>query len=192
MKSIYIDQEQIASIRSALPAREWLALWIGHETGLRVGDVVSLQRWQVGRSSILYRAQKTGKPGRAHISAELSLALERHRGFSGWLFPSPKDPREHLTRQAVWARVKRACKRAGIDSAGISPHSFRKVFAVEVFRRDGLAEAQRLLQHSHAATTEIYALSDYCTGANADKPLCRRDLQMLIELCVAALENRKG
>lgn len=192
MKSIYLDNEQLFALRQNLTDGEWLALWVASETGLRIGDVVSLPRCQIAHNRILYRAKKTGKPGKAPISSELYEALTVHirPAVSPWLFPSPYKLGRHLTRQAVWARVKKACVRAGIDPAGISPHSFRKHFAVELFKRSGLKATQAALQHDRAATTEIYALSDFSTGNNANLPLLRRDLPMIIELVSASVYSR--
>ena len=81
-----------------------------------------------------------------------------------------------MTRQAAWQRLKRAAKRAGLDADGMSPHALRKSYAVELLREQGLEAVQRALQHDRPAVTEIYALSDWLTGENANQPLLRRDL----------------
>lgn len=190
MQSIYIDSDQVAKLRANMRPYAWLTLWVCVETGLRIGDVVSLTWDCVESRRIVYTAQKTGKSGVSKISAGLYEALLAQRSASPWVFPSPKDPRKHLTRQAVWYRIKSACDRVGIDSAGISPHSLRKHFAVELFKRSGLKAAQEALQHDRALTTEIYALSDFSTGQNADKPLLRRDLDLIVKLCAASLGLR--
>ena len=140
-----------------------------------MGDVVSLTWHQITAAGIYFVAQKTGKAGVATISDELRARLMAYRTSSRWVFPSPRNPRKHITRQAVWYRVKRACERAGIDPEGVAPHSFRKYFAVE---------------HDRTITTEDYAMSDFITGENAEKPLLRRDLTLVVKLVAAALKNR--
>ena len=190
MRTIYVTTEQVEKIAAHLSAWEWLALWVGCETGLRVGDVVALQWKQVSSRGILFRAKKTGKQGFAPISEKLARELQLSRRASRWVFPSPRDPSKHLTRQAVWYRVKRACERAGIDPEGIAPHSFRKYFAVETFKREGLKATQAALQHDRTITTEDYAMSDFITGENANLPLLRRDLTLVVKLVAAALKNR--
>ena len=190
MKTSYITSKQVKAIAAHLSEREWLLLWVSSETGLRVGDVVSLRWLQIHPCRIFYTAQKTGKWGMAPISEELWRALESSRSSSRWVFPSPRDPRKHLTRQAVWYRVKRACGRAGIDPGGIAPHSFRKYFAVETFKREGLRATQIALQHDRTITTEDYAMSDFITGENANLPLLRRDLTLVVKLVAAAIKNR--
>lgn len=190
MKTVYITPDQVKSIAAHLSEREWLSLWVSAETGLRVGDVVSLKWSHVRPGRIFYTAQKTGKWGVAIISDELERALKCYRSSSRWVFPSPRDPLKHITRQAVWYRVKRACERAGIDPEGVAPHSFRKYFAVETFKREGLRATQSALQHDRTITTEDYAMSDFITGENAEKPLLRRDLTLVVKLVAAALKNR--
>lgn len=190
MQSIYIDNEILSKLRGAMTPAAWLVFWLSSETGLRVGDCVGLRRDSLSQGKIFYVAEKTGKPGSAKISVELYRALHSRVIDSPWVFPSPKDPRKHLTRQAVWYRIKKACYRVGIDPEGISPHSMRKHFAVETFKRSGLKATQEALQHDRAITTELYALSDFSTGQNAEKPLLRRDLDLIVKLCAAALSLR--
>ena len=70
---------------------------------------------------------------------------------------------------------------------GISPHSMRKVFAVELYREKGFRAVQEALQHANCATTEIYSFADWSTGENADLPLKRKDLQLIVKLVLEAL-----
>ena len=63
----------------------------------------------------------------------------------------------------------------------------RKVFAVELYREKGFQAVQEALQHSFAATTEIYSFADWDTGKNADLPLTRRDLKLIVKMVLEAL-----
>lgn len=185
MKSRYLDENECKRLHEVLRPDEWLPLWVSLETGLRVGDVVALKRSNVRVDGIHYRAQKTRKNGIAPISAELRRELLARRGK--WLFPSKKDKTKHITRQAVWARVKRGARNANIDLEGASPHAMRKSFAVELYRDKGFKAVQEALQHHNGATTEIYSFADWSTGENADKPLTRRDMQLLVKMVIEAL-----
>ena len=190
MKSSYIDDKTLKRLKKASDAVRWLPLWVSIETGLRVGDVVSLKWENVSRDSISFVASKTKKSGTARISRALFGALCATKRESDWCFPSPKDSNKHIRRETVWYRIKSACKRAGIDAAGISPHTMRKVFAVELFKRAGMKATQEALQHDKSSTTEIYALSDFSTGDNAALPLTRGDIPLIIEMVISALKNR--
>lgn len=185
MKSKYVETTELEKLRAVLAEEAWLPLWVSLETGLRIGDVVKLRRQNLQADGLHYKAQKTGKNGVARVSAELRRELAKKRGK--WLFPSPYKKGQHLTRQAAWARIKAACKRAGVDPDGVSPHSLRKVFAVELYREKGFQAVQDALQHRSAATTEIYSFADWSTGENAELPLRRKDMQLLVKMVIEAL-----
>lgn len=188
MKSRYLTEEEIKSLRLALEEAAFLPLVVSLETGLRVGDVVALKVSDVKPDGIHYKAQKTGKRGVATISGKTRKRLNKK---GKWLFPSPYKVGQHLTRQAVWARIKSAAKSCGLDLEGVSPHSMRKVFAVELYRKKGFKAVQEALQHSYASTSEIYAFADWNTGKNADLPLTRRDIQLVVKMVLEALGDIK-
>ncbi len=184
MRSRYVEKKELEKLRLALGDGAFLPLALSLETGLRVGDVVSLKVADVKRDGIHYVAQKTGKRGVAKLSPELRRSLPK---VGKWLFPSPYKKGKHITRQAVWARVKSAGKKIEAELSGLSPHSMRKVFAVELYREKGFKAVQEALQHSYSSTTELYSFADWDTGENADVPLTRRDLQLIIKMVLEAL-----
>ena len=174
-----MTKTEIDKLRAVAPSL-WLPFRIAELTGLRIGDVLKIRPGDVRKGGFVYTAQKTGKRGFAALPDELIVALLRSSRLSRWCFPSPKDASKHLTRQAAWARVKRACEKAGVDPRGVSPHSFRKVFAVDLLGRSSLSEVQKALQHDRSTTTELYALSDWATGDNALVPLTRGDMLLIV------------
>lgn len=185
MRSKYIDAGEVKAIRAELSEEAWLPLWVALETGLRVGDVVKLRRVNLKADGLHYKAQKTRKNGVARISGQLRKILATRRGK--WFFPSPYKAGKHITRQCVWARIKRACERGQLPPEGISPHSLRKVFAVELYREKGFRAVQEALQHANCATTEIYSFADWSTGECAELPLKRKDLQLIVKLVLESL-----
>lgn len=184
MRSRFLDDREVCAVRAVLTAREWLPFWIALETGLRIGDVAKLRWRDVSGNAIRYVAQKTGKAGVAVVSDDLkrSLLAERRVNRSEWLFPSSRKVGEHITRQNLWKRLKRACARAGVNPEGFSPHSFRKVYGVKEYHRHGLRAAQAALQHSDISTTELYALADWLSGENADEPIRRSEMGLVLRL----------
>ena len=182
MRARYLEQKEIEALEACLGPYAWLPFAVSIETGLRIGDVAAL-RWENLRGKeIAFVAQKTGKAGKASLAEETANRLRqlRRHSVSPWIFPAEKDTARHVSRQVLWKRLKAACARCRINSEGISPHSFRKVYGVREYHAHGIAAAQRGLQHTDIATTEIYALADWLTEENADKPLLRSDLGRVI------------
>ena len=63
---------------------------------------------------------------------------------------------ERISRQALWLRLNRLAKRAGISSP-ITPHMIRHSFATHLLHGGAsLRHVQELLGHSSIATTQIY------------------------------------
>ena len=182
MRARYLEEKEIEALAECLGPYAWLPFAVAIETGLRIGDVAALRWDNLRGKEIAFVAQKTGKAGKAALTQETANYLRQlHRhSLSPWIFPSEKDPTRHVSRQVLWKRLKAACVRCRINSDGISPHSFRKVYGVREYHAHGIAAAQRGLQHTDIATTEIYALADWLTEENADKPLLRSDLGRVI------------
>ena len=187
MKSRFLDEKELEELKKAMPEELWLPFALCLETGLRVGDIAKIKAKDIQPDGVHYRAEKTKKDGIAPISAHLRAELP-HR--NGYIFPGRKA-RTHITRSALWYRVKKACERASMPALGVSPHSFRKSFAVELYREKGFRAVQQALQHSNAPTTEIYAFADWSTGENANRPLLRKDLQLIVKMCMDALSGTK-
>lgn len=181
MRSKYLEEKEITALRGVMGA-DWLPYQIAIETGLRVGDVAKLRWRDLQGSRLTYIAEKTDKEGIAYVSEDTAKELwaRRRRGAGEWIFPAPTDFRRHISRQLLWKRLKAACRVCRVNPEGISPHSFRKVYGVREYRAHGLSAAQAGLQHTDLATTEIYALSDWLTSENADKPLLRSDLSRIL------------
>ncbi len=186
MKSRFLDEGELKKLREVSNDEAFLPMLLSLETGLRIGDVVGLRTKDLKSDGVHFTAQKTGKKGIAKISDSLRRKLKRSAS-EAWLFPSPYKAGKHLSRQAVWQRMKKAGERAGLDLDGLSPHSLRKAFAVEVYRTKGFKAVQEALQHNNTASTEIYSFADWNTGKNADLPLKRRDLQLVVRMCLEAL-----
>lgn len=146
-----------------------LALEISLATGLRIGDVLQLRsdalRAAAGRR-LTVRELKTGKNRRVLLPVEL---YNRALSMAGkvYVFEHRLDYRQHRTRQAVFKDLKRAARLFRIRE-NVAPHSARKVYAVEAYRRTGdLKRVQALLNHSSEAVTMLYAMADELTARRA-------------------------
>ena len=156
MTTEYLLRREMEHVLAALTPSNRLVCRVCLQTGLRVGDVVSLKTRDL-RGQFWITEAKTKKRRRVNLPRELLDQVKAQAGEL-WAFPGRK-PGQHRTRQAVWADVKRAARAFRIRQ-NIAPHSFRKVYAVELLRRCGdLKRVQRALNHSDCATTMVYVMA---------------------------------
>lgn len=193
MKSKFISGYELTRIQFAMHPHLWVPFALALETGLRIGDIAKIKKSDIFEENdcffVHFVANKTKKEGKAQISEPLAKAL-LNAPSDIWCFPSPKNKGEHITRQALHTRLKSACKRAKLSADGISPHSMRKNFAVELYHKEGIKSVVKALQHESLTTAEIYALADWLTGDNAKKPLLREDIVRIIEAVISALDKK--
>lgn len=162
MKTEYLLNREIGHVLAALTAQNRLIAQVCLHTGLRVGDVVALKTQQLGLQFTVTEA-KTKKRRKVGLPTELLRAIRAQAGAE-WAFPG-RVPGKHKTRQAVWSDVKRAAKAFRLPQ-NVAPHSFRKVYAVELLRKYGdLDRVQRALNHSGVEVTMIYAMADKLLAA---------------------------
>lgn len=160
MRTDYLNPQLYNRLYSCMTYENVLALRVSLETGLRIDDVLSLRACQIVRRTICGTAEKTDKPYKKTISADLAKrlsALTPNKG--GYIFPHRLDPMRHRTRQAVWSNMKNAAALMGVK-LNAAPHSARKTYAVEMFKDKGLEQTRKELQHDKISTTMIYAFSD--------------------------------
>lgn len=156
MTTEYLLRREMEHVLAALTPSNRLVCRVCLQTGLRVGDVVSLKTQDL-KAQFWITEAKTKKRRRVNLPRDL---LDQIRAQAGevWAFPG-RSPGKHRTRQAVWADVKRAARAFRIRQ-NIAPHSFRKVYAVELLRRCGdVKRVQRALNHSDCATTMVYVMA---------------------------------
>lgn len=161
MKTEYLLHQQVGHVLAALTPQNRLIARVCLHTGLRVGDVVSLRTAQLG-PQFMVTERKTKKSRRVGLPAGL-LADIRAQAGPEWAFPG--RTKGHKTRQAVWADVKRAAKAFRLPQ-NVAPHSFRKVYAVDLLARYGdIQRVQRALNHGSIEVTLIYAMADKLLAA---------------------------
>lgn len=159
MKSEYIVAKKMDYILALLTPSNRLVCECLLHTGLRVGDVLALQSEQLKSCRFWVREAKTGKKKLVGLPGKLREEILQQAGEK-WAFPSPYKPGKHRTRQAVYRDIKRAAKAMRIN-AQISPHSARKIYAVELLAKYGdIERVQRALNHSDLSTTLLYAMAD--------------------------------
>lgn len=188
-RSRYINDYEIDLLKSSMGVSFWLPFAVSHDTGLRIGDVLKIKHTDIDGNILHYTAQKTGKSDTIVLDNGIAAILKKKNG-SAYCFPSPRNSSKHLTRQAAWARIKTAARNSGVNALNCSPHSIRKHFAVDLYKRYGAEAVKAALQHSDIKTTEIYFLSDFLTDENSRLPLLRRDLGFVVDIISDAVISR--
>ena len=199
MRTKFIDSDTVSKVAQNIKDKKIRTIWLlMNDTGLRVSDAVGIRYSDIdSKGQIHYKSKKTGKNGIAKPSPNILALLGRQPIRSMYVFSSNKNPAKHIHRSTVFKAIKKACSDAGIDSEGIAPHSASKAFAVNDFRQYGLGKTMHDLQHSSAATTLFYALSDdpipqifaqlkvlkQCINFNYEK------IEDLFEICDRILEK---
>lgn len=160
MRTDWVNHDDMSVVLRLLMPANALVMETCLVTGLRVSDVLSLNMLQLSKGQrIKVYEHKTGKYKWIRLPKKLYDRLLAQCGIF-WVFEGCKDPLCHRTRQAVWADVKRAAKALRIK-CNVAPHSARKVYAVQIYREQGLEACRKALNHSDVNTTLIYLLSEF-------------------------------
>ncbi len=146
--------------------KEFLIFTLGLNTGLRIGDILSLKWSDINGECIRIREQKTSKHKEIKINDLLRNAitlLERHRVKQGLPAPKPDDyvfeserrPGRPFTRQYIWALLNYHGEQLGLKNIGT--HSMRKTFAWYAYKKGvDIALLCKVLNHASPAVTLRY------------------------------------
>lgn len=158
LKTEYLLNREVDRVLAALMPVNRLVIRVCLHTGLRLGDVLNLRTEQLA-PRFWVTEQKTHKRKLVGLPEELLTDLREQAGMV-YVFEHSTDPDKHRTRQAVWKDVKRAAKAFRLPQ-NVAPHSFRKVYAVELLEKYGdIEKVRRNLNHSDINVTMIYAMAD--------------------------------
>lgn len=137
-----------------------------YATGARVSEALDVDQLDVdlehGTAVLTGKGRRqrlvpVGKPACAAIAAYLAERLELRRPGRdpGVLFLNNRGAK--LTRQGVWAIVRRQARRAGLDPARASPHVLRHSAATHMVEGGAdLRVVQEFLGHATISTTQVY------------------------------------
>ena len=168
MRADYIPGDALDKILTAMMPENRLALQASMASGLRIGDVLRLRTAKLAKRMTV-REEKTQKSRRVYWPDDLYLRLLKNSG-KFFVFPGRLSERKHRTRQAVYKDLTRTAKLYRLDghriAEHVSPHTARKIYAVEQLRRSGgnVKRVQALLNHSNEAVTMLYAMADTLTA----------------------------
>lgn len=153
--------------------RDTALLALPLDTGIRVGELASLKRSSMRRSSLIV----SGKVGERTVPISPSvLKLLSDLGDGDHLWVGRQGPMTLLGIQTV---IRKLLYQARILPPKAGPHTLRHTFALNYIRRGGdVFSLQRILGHRNVSTTMIYVhmstehlieqhakyspMSDYC------------------------------
>jgi integrase/recombinase XerD len=166
-----LTEEEVEALLSApvvsdpLGNRDRTMLEVLYATGLRVSELVNLQKGQINLNQGVIRIPGKGDRERLiPLGEEAMRAIKEFMGSvrddillerqSDYLFPTRRGDR--MTRQSFWHIIKRHARKAGIGKE-LSPHTLRHAFATHLLHHGAdLRVVQMLLGHSDLSTTQIY------------------------------------
>jgi integrase/recombinase XerD len=160
-----MDRLLAAADAGPTPLRDRALLEVLYGAGIRVSEAIGLTLDRVHQEERALRVRgkgdkerlvPLGRAGcralRAYVDHERPRLARSARQRE--VFLTPRGTR--LTRQAVFALVRRIAARAGLESRP-SPHGLRHAFATHLVERGAdLRVVQTLLGHASIATTEVY------------------------------------
>lgn len=138
-------------------------------TGLRVSELVKLQRYHLDESKEELTVRGKGdKPRMVFVSSQARYAVQQYvkarQDTSPYLFVAhdraatkrQEDPKP-LTPRSVERLVARYARVAGIMDKKVTPHTLRHSFATDLLQNGAdLRSVQTLLGHASVTTTQVY------------------------------------
>ncbi|MCE4606902.1 MAG: site-specific integrase [Desulfurococcales archaeon] len=126
------------------------------ETGLRSSELLGLKVKDIDFDSgeIIVRNAKYGKERIVFLGEESGRILREFISLKGL---GPDDRVIKFSYQALYKRLKRLARDAGLPVEKVRPHVLRHTFATEALRRGmSLPALQRILGHSDIKITQVY------------------------------------
>lgn len=175
IKKPFTDEELEIMRRACEKERDLALIEVLYSTGMRVGELIILNRNDVdfvGKEIIVFG--KGQKERTTYLNASAFVHLKKYLSSrtdnNPALFVSQRAPHERLSVAGIERIVKVIGKRMGIEKA--HPHRFRRTMATNVLKKGmPLEEVKELLGHSKLDTTMIY-----CTVSSANVKLSHQKL----------------
>lgn len=160
MRVYNIDMEDKEKFCRNLNYRYQLIFRVGNATGLRISDIVKLEKRILNIKNPTIREQKTGKANRIYIPIKLREELKEYSKFHNkYIFESNSES-GHITRQAVWKHFKIIAKRLQLD-INIGTHTMRKNKAHELkLKGKSYKYIKNKLNHNNLADTLLYLMDE--------------------------------
>lgn len=154
--------DRLAAGTDPLAPRDGALLELAYSAGLRVSELVGLDRGDLDRAGLLLRVRGKGRRERiAPLGARALAALDRYHAAAGIASGGPGEPlfpgrAGRLSARTVQRIVARRLARVAAG-LGVTPHALRHSFASHLLDAGAdLRAIQELLGHRSLATTQVY------------------------------------
>ena len=173
VKSVYSDEELIALTDACSCRRDLAIVNLLSSTGMRVSELVSLNREDVDLNRRECIVLGKGNKERvvyfdANTKPHLSDYLQERDDDSVALFCSLTKPSSRLQVSGVELRLRSLGAKAGVKH--VHPHKFRRTLATKAIGKGmPIEQVQRLLGHQKIDTTLMYAMVDQDNVKNSHR-----------------------
>ncbi len=133
-----------------------------YATGMRVSELVGLKPQHILWDDGLIKVLGKGNRERFVLIHEMAAKLLGRYIHSlppngVWVFPSPRNMSNPITRQAVFLLLKKYAAQVGIADDRVSPHVLRHAFASHLLERGvELFLIKEMLGHRSIVSTQVY------------------------------------
>lgn len=136
-------------------------------TGLRISDILRLSASVVRTKNFLVHEAKTGKDRVIELDKSVKFVIRQYVQIHGLsaddflIYSNRSALNKPMSRAWAYRLTKEAASRCGLKN--VSPHSFRKTFAKEFYKRVGgnIEATKSKLNHDYISTTLLYLIDDF-------------------------------
>ena len=156
---VVLTKEEVNKLFESVSSKRSLCiLRLLYATGLRISEIVNLDRGDIEDLRVLVRSGKGKKDRIVYMDENTSFLIKKY--LSGRkdditaLFVSNTGKR--ISQRSVQIMIKNTAKRAGINKK-VTPHTLRHTFATHMLENNAnIVVIKDLLGHSSLSTTQIY------------------------------------
>ncbi|MBU7045045.1 MAG: tyrosine-type recombinase/integrase [Theionarchaea archaeon] len=156
---VVLTKEEVNKLFECVSSKRSLCtLRLLYATGIRVSEIVNLDRRDIEDLRVLVRSGKGKKDRIVYMDENTSNLIKKYlserKDDIPALFVNNKGKR--ISQRSVQIMVKNTAKRAGINKK-VTPHTLRHTFATHMLEnRANIVVIKDLLGHASLSTTQIY------------------------------------
>lgn len=151
----YITQTEISSMLDKAKKdryRNYILLLTLSRTGMRVSEIIKLQKRDITEDKIIVRQGKGKKDRAIPLERELSNILGLYMDSM-----KPKDRLFPFSKKWGDRQIRNIVYKYAPDGYDVSPHTLRHSFAVHCLKNGmNIRNLQKILGHSNLTTTQVY------------------------------------